>query len=370
MRQPGLITPSLQIQALIESAERHGSVPTDVMLTQKLTSPKICILTQTASDIRPYYREFFADLDLFFVTFKQKHPDAVDFIPGSTWSDGRNRLWEHVRGRYDYYIFIDDDLEFLCIPTRLPITITRVLQAKVNWQKKLRLRGLVERILCPFQYQKADPVRFRKLLFEKLNRYRPHVASVALTADDTPFLPLDQYTLYWNRRVRPQGWFDAQVTIFSELGASLLLPYDTQISGWWSSQIPIYVLAHLAFKDRAINIVDLASRNANHEIYRPGYDGYKDCLEMSAWLSPGILDPAVDAINLPDNSFITHDFASEFCKTKVKPAKPTSESLETALTDLGKSFDLHHPYIYDRHKEIVDRIESSASTMRQKEAHG
>lgn len=340
------------------------------MNNQETAWPRVCVLTQTASEVRPYYREFFAGLDFYFVTFKQKNPDAVDFLPGSTWSDGRNRLWEHVKGKYDYYLFIDDDLEFFCLPTGLPTTIERLLMMKMHWQEKLGVRGAVKRLLHWLSYQKADPARFRTMLYSTLRRYRPPVATVALTSDIFPFDPHDRFSLHRSRRVRPLGWFDAQVTIFSNVGGHLLLPYDTKISGWWSSQIPIYVLAHLAFKDRAINIMDLASANANHTLYRPDYDGFRDCLAMSEWLTPGILDPNCDPINLADGSYISHEFGFEYTKTRVRPAEPGDRTLEEALLNLSKSFDLHHPYIYDRHRELVDEIEARSPAPAGKAADG
>ncbi len=332
------------------------------MHIQKSTSPKVCVLTQTASAIRPYYRQFFAGMDLHFVTFKEKNPDAVDFLPGSTWSDGRNRLWNHVKGRYDYYLFIDDDLEFFCPPTDLPTSLGWLLQRNQGLLERSPLRHIAARLLRLFSYRPAEPGRFRRMLLRSLKTYRPQVASVALTVDGvTAFHEMDRYAQHRSRRVRPLGWFDAQVTLFSDLGANLLLPYDTEISGWWSSQIPIYVLAHLAFKDRAINILDVASRNTSTSVYRPGYDGIRDCLTMSAWLSSGILTQGCDPIDLADGSFIDQDFGSQAAKVQVSPGRTTAETLEGVLQSLGEAFDLHHAYIYDRHKDLVDALDAKTN---------
>lgn len=339
------------------------------MHNQKLAPPKVCVLTQTASDLPPYYRQFFAELDVFFVTFKQKNPEAVDFLPGSTWSAGRNRLWEHVKGKYDYYLFLDDDLEFLCLPSDLPPSIRRILQAKVPMQEKLRVRRLVAPLVRWFSYQKADSARFRKLLFKSLAAYRPLLASFARTQESDQASLLDQYALHRGRRVRPLGWFDAQATLFSNVAAELLLPYDTHISGWWSSQIPIYCLGHLAFKDRAMSLLDIASQNERHLVYRPGYDGVQDCLTMSEWLSHGIQDPNCDPLNLADGSFIDFAFAGGFAKTKVRLAEAGDETLESSLLALKDSFDLHHPYIYDRHREMVDALDSRSATKPRENVH-
>ena len=334
-----------------------------------LSAPRLCVLTQTASEARPYYRQLFEGFDTFFVTFKEKNPEAVDFLPGSTWSDGRNRLWEHVKGRYDYYLFIDDDIEFFRLPP-FPTPLGQMLQRKIHVQEKLHIRRLVSYSARALVYQHAAPQPFRQILLDKIKTYQPMVASIAITQGPESVMALDRYSLLRNRRVRPLGWFDAQVTLFSEVGARLLLPYDTEFSGWWSSQIPIYLLGHLAFGKRAISILDLAAQNTKHSIYRPGYDGFQDCLSMSKWLSEGLLNPSRNVLDLPDGSFIDQAFAGAFTKQKVALAEHRAETLEDALAVLGGSFDLHHPYIYTRHKEAVDALEAKRNGEVAKEGHG
>jgi hypothetical protein len=52
--------------------------------------------------------------DAIFMTFDREIDGAV-YFPNSRWSEGRNRLLELAcaRGDYDYYIFADDDVEFI-----------------------------------------------------------------------------------------------------------------------------------------------------------------------------------------------------------------------------------------------------------------
>lgn len=340
-----------------------------IMDNSALSAPRLCVLTQTASDVRPYYRQLFEGFDLFFVTFKQKNPEAVDFLPGSTWSDGRNRLWEHVKGRYDYYLFIDDDIEFFTLPP-FPTTLGQLLQRKMHVQEKLRIRPLSLFASRALLYRQATPQQFQRLLLDKIKTYQPMVASIARTPEMESVAALDRYSLLRNCRVRPVGWFDAQVTLFSEVGARLLLPYDTEFSGWWSSQIPIYLLAYLAFGKSAISILDLAAQNAKHSVYRAGYDGVQDCLAMSKWLSEGLLNPTRDALDLPDGSFIDQAYVGSYTKQKVNPAKHRAETLEGVLAVLGTSFDLHHPYIYSRHKELVDALDAKPNGKVTEKVHG
>ena len=345
------------------------------MHNERSTSPRLCVLTQTASDIRPYYREFFAGLDLFFVTFKQKHPDAVDFLPGSTWSDGRNRLWEHVKGRYDYYLFIDDDLEFFGLPDSLMTDRERSAQRAARWRPRplagrlLRRLGLRKPLPPPdltlLRYRRAEPERFLAALGADLRAHRPAVASVALTWDGVAYHAQDYDAMTLGRAARPLGWFDAQVTIFSEVGARLLLPYDTRISGWWSAQMPIYVLAHLAFGDRAVNFLDLASRNPEHNLYRPGYDGTQDCITMSEWLSQGFRDAGLGPLIRQEDGHVDLHWGDEAARRSLPPprrAPAGGETLEDALRTLSASFDLHHPYVYDRHRALVDAVDARPVT--------
>ncbi|RZK30237.1 MAG: hypothetical protein EOO61_19535 [Hymenobacter sp.] len=233
---------------------------------------RICFLTQTATDISAEYKKFFRNKDLFFVTFKQSNEQALAYVPKSTWSDGRNRLWEEVRGNYDYYVFIDDDLQFLRPRVGFSPQAT-------YWAYKLLSLGHFARV-----YKPAEPNYFFKRLEHYLSAFQPEVLSVLELGNTGNFL--DKETLKQNSYVRRMGWFDAQFTVFSEEAASKLLPYDSKISGWWSSQIPIYLYAHHVYGAKAISVSDIAVRNAYHVgEYVPNYDGHQDVKQMLAAIS-------------------------------------------------------------------------------------
>lgn len=237
---------------------------------------KICYLTQTATDISDFYKEFFKGQDLFFVTFKKPNPNAVAFLPNSTWSDGRNALWEAVRGKYDYYVFLDDDLQFFKFNTPLP---SSPLASYAYW--KLSGKPFTE------AYTPASASYFIERIKYYLTRYKPEVAAFSPVGTDFTA----QATTKAMRRVggsfvKRLAYFDAQATIFSEYGASRLLPYDTKVSGWWSSQIPIYLYAFHVFGSKAITLAELGVDNLNVQAnYRPGYDGVKDCKTMLSAIS-------------------------------------------------------------------------------------
>lgn len=232
---------------------------------------KICFLTQTANDISDFYKEFFKDQDLFFLTFKTVNERAVAYLPKSSWSEGRNRLWEEVRGKYDYYIFLDDDLSFWKPRISLPAYGIYLIQ---------RLQSAFGRSLN-YSYSQAEPKFFFERLKYYLMQYSPEVLSV--TKFHVPSIVLDIASLKHNSFVRRLGYFDAEFTVFSELAASKMLPYDTKISGWWSAQLPIYVYAHDVFASKAICVTELATSNHNQSPqYIPGYVGLEDCRRMLA----------------------------------------------------------------------------------------
>lgn len=233
---------------------------------------RICILTQTATDLSDAYKEFFRGKNLFFVTFKKPNDKAIAFMPGSTWSDGRNRLWEEVRDKYDYYVFIDDDLQFL--------------KPKVNFSPlatylshKFFYRGHLRE-----SYELTTPAYFFDRLEYHLTTFRPEVLAALGLADSVA--RLDMAAMRKNSSVRRLGYFDAQFTVLSNYAASKLLPYDTKISGWWSSQIPIFLYAYHVFASKALAISDVAVINSvANGAYVPNYNGFQDCKAMLAGIS-------------------------------------------------------------------------------------
>lgn len=232
---------------------------------------KICVLTQTATDISDYYKQFFKGKDLSFVTFKTPNDNALAYVPKSTWSDGRNKLWEEVRDKYDYYIFIDDDLRFL----KTKVTFSALAAYAAH---KLLYGNDFFKL-----YEEASPRHFFSRLEYYLTTYKPEVLSTMSFGNVAT--RLDVAVMRKNSFVRRLGWFDAQCTVLSNYAANKLLPYDTKISGWWSSQLPIYLYSYHVFGNKALAINDLATDNINHEQYVPDYNGRQDVREMLAEIS-------------------------------------------------------------------------------------
>jgi len=230
---------------------------------------KICFLTQTASDISDYYKSFFKGKDLYFVTFKKENDNALAFVPRSTWSQGRNSLWEQVKNKYDYYVFIDDDLRFFNFKSTFA---SFPMLAYVYY--RLYKNNFID------SFEQSTPKRFFLKLESYLEKFKPEMLSVT-QLDNNPVNKLDSIALRKNSFVRRVGFFDAQFTVMSNYAANKVLPYDTSLSGWSSSQIPVYLYAFHVFASKAINVSELAVANSFHVgAYTPDYNGVLDCAKM------------------------------------------------------------------------------------------
>lgn len=74
----------------------------------------IYLVQGQANLVRTYlHLEDRENADAIFLTYDEPISEAI-FFPNSTWAEGRNRLLEHalLKGRYDYYVFCDDDISF------------------------------------------------------------------------------------------------------------------------------------------------------------------------------------------------------------------------------------------------------------------
>jgi hypothetical protein len=271
---------------------------------------KICYLTQTASDISDYYKDFFKGKDLFFITFKYPNSNAIGFLPKSTWSDGRNRLWEQVKGKYDYYVFIDDDLRFY------------------NYNSKFSAFPFLSYLFYKFNrnhvhkcFELSKPSYFISRLEYYLKKYKPEVLSVT-KVDGDPNKSIDEVMMRRNSFVRRLGYFDAQFTVLSNYAASKILPYDNKISGWWSSQIPVYLYAFHVFAKKAIEVIDLGVVNSvwSGGTYVENYNGMDDCKTMLEEISKATNKDYTSKAGRLGHSPVNHFYGrKEILETAIKP---------------------------------------------------
>jgi len=73
---------------------------------------KICILEICEKEPNKHHEELFAKskYDFFYVSYIEKGKDCIAFNKKKSWAFNRNTLFEHVKNKYDYYLFIDYDI--------------------------------------------------------------------------------------------------------------------------------------------------------------------------------------------------------------------------------------------------------------------
>jgi len=79
-----------------------------------MKNKRFCVLQITPAQPNPTHLSLFSnkeDSDFYFVTHDEPHPSALKYCPNTVWSETRNILYEEVPKLYDYYAFIDHDLE-------------------------------------------------------------------------------------------------------------------------------------------------------------------------------------------------------------------------------------------------------------------
>jgi hypothetical protein len=175
-------------------------------------------------------------------------------IPGTTWTTGRNALYEAARrklgGTVCYYVFADDDIEF-----------------------KYRSDGPGSGAALTSQSARTPcaPHEPAPAYFERLLRTdQPAIAAVTFE------LPRSNYLHACNEcNHRPKlhdqcaSDFDAIVNAIRYDTATVMLPYEPKFdnNSWWTSQVVFIDMAYLAYARNAVEYGQLFVNNNLHREY-------------------------------------------------------------------------------------------------------
>ena len=80
-----------------------------------LSEQKCLYLIQASGELPQIYQDFKNNKEFVLLSYKNKTADTNIFLPNSTWTTGRNALREYalkLDQKYDYYIFLDEDIVF------------------------------------------------------------------------------------------------------------------------------------------------------------------------------------------------------------------------------------------------------------------
>ncbi len=188
---------------------------------------KYLYIIQSASNLPDIYK-CLKNCDYVLLSFKENTPDTTIFYPGSTWTTGRNRLREHILNikiKYDYYIFLDNDVVFSN---------------------------------CS---QEDGFNKFEELL----TKYKPFIAN-------------PNYEGYYTStrgnlllaEAETTTWFDGMCNAFSKEAffSNIIFPYVDKFDSqsWWMSQYIMIMLCSLNNKE-VVLFPDLKVININHCVY-------------------------------------------------------------------------------------------------------
>ena len=274
---------------------------------------KFLYLVQTEGDLPTHYSNInHESADVLYLSWKQPRPGDI-YFPNSTWTQGRNKLLEAAQkldGDYLYYIFLDDDIEFIA----------------GDWRS-------FERLLLEYQPCIATP---------RANFY-------PTKSDDS----VEAQIVYA---------FDAVFNAFHRdvVADKILLPYreDFDEESWLLSQLFLIHLAGVCYHHKVLQFNHVKVTQIQHRPYPKGNIG--DFLQRETWIKANIfqdnelvssyfkdfqsaLEMEVLAVEAPiknykiDQSFFANNLKSEEFWLKIN-----NEKEESMLADDQRILSSNH----------------------------
>ena len=198
---------------------------------------KYLYIIQTASSL-PEIFNCLKKRDHIILSFKEKAQDTTLFYPGSTWTTGRNKLREYILNlekKYDYYVFLDEDVVFT-------------------------------------HYSQEDGFnKFEELLV----KYKPYIANPNIA---NPNLYYINHNGHLKGEAQNTVWFDGMCNAFSREAflSNIIFPYVDLFDSrsWWMSQYVMIILCSL-YQKEVLLFNDLYVSNICHSDY-PKLDIFKE----------------------------------------------------------------------------------------------
>ena len=190
-------------------------------------------LIQVESKI-PKTLEHFKNKDTIILSYKEETEDTDIFYPKSSWTTGRNKLFqEAIKRNYDYYIFLDCDLD--------------ITENKIN---------NFENIINNFDYNYP-------IIAPKMWKYNTVPGNYGIKYDRKGL----ENKLFKNQTI---DWFDGAFNAFHKDSITKLLPYvetyDNQC--WHYSQLLLILKSNYLFKNKIIQLNTInIDNNMMHTFY-------------------------------------------------------------------------------------------------------
>lgn len=199
---------------------------------------KIYYLTQCKCSLPTNY-SCLKSRDHLILSYKSNTSQTDIYYPNSTWTTGRNKLFEiAIQKEYDYYVFLDEDLNLT----------EEILQKFENI-----LNELDHPIIVPNMWG----YNTRKSNYDiKYNRK-------GLMNDSFKMQTVD--------------WFDGAFNAFNKNSIQQLLPYESEydVQSWWYSQLLLIIKSNFLFKNQIVQINEINITNQLHSSYPTNMNNVK-----------------------------------------------------------------------------------------------
>ncbi|GFE71548.1 hypothetical protein [Chroococcus sp. FPU101] len=247
----------------------------------------------------------------------EKDQNAFWIEKNITWSEGRSILFEKVPKNYDYYILIDDDVEF---DTDNDVDIAlKIKELLIKYQ--------------PLAGTFYDPTRW--CFQTEIERER-----------------------YFAKECFPIAGYDAQVQIFSKSFADVMFPaiYHGSAKAFWYTSWACYKLYPL----KQVCFTDIRVKNTRH-MRGEGVD--------KQYLTYNAPEKIVELfkLHIKDNSFFSHRDEIIKINTSLFEQPVDSQKIDFTLEDFGKIYDINNHNFRNRKSKIeFSKIQSELKKLSRK----
>lgn len=181
---------------------------------------KICVLEICPNEPSKHHLEMFEKSDLvdfYYVSYKKKGKDCIQFNKNKSWAHNRNSLYDHTKGKYDFYFFIDYDIVLSCKNGNNP------------------LQHIIEQL---------------KRLSPKM--YRPHGFNTEHSIKSG---------------ISVGGFINHSVTIFDQEAANIVFNLPTSFGGFWDAASYINTVLVPVFENQVFVDFDVFAENTESSGY-------------------------------------------------------------------------------------------------------
>tara|TARA_Y100000816_G_scaffold95738_1_gene66464 strand:- start:1957 stop:2712 length:756 start_codon:yes stop_codon:yes gene_type:complete len=200
---------------------------------------KFLYCVQTKAGLSSNYEAIFSGRNVLLLSYRNESEKTNIFYPNSTWTTGRNKMFEYIKENnldYDYYVFCDDDLSF-----------------NLDSIKKFE--------------ESANLLRNYPILYPR------HWGYSTTDIREIPSWEVGQYSgkgmenLNWEYQT--VDWFDGACNAFSKESLYKLLPYETTYDNinWHMSQLMMILKANYFYRNKIVQMNKVYIKNTGHSMY-------------------------------------------------------------------------------------------------------